>query len=364
VSKQTLILVLCTVVILATVLAVIFRYGFPQPYAYSGTPFYSSRLEILEERLEALEQRIAQLSSIGPGFGRDVPAGTEEAQPTGTAQAESSSAIAQLRGALQDIERRVRALEQDPINRGYAYLSSQSPELRRRGIKALLEVARFDSTAREAIRSMLQDPDPSVRDDAADAIGRLNDKEAVPMLLQLLNDPSEDVRHEAIQNLCRLGVREAAVPIAKLLGDSSPKVREEAADALGRLRATETAPALIQALNDKNEGVRGEVIAALGEIKAREAVPYLRRIYDTDPGPHRIRLIRALQSLGDSEPLNREVQRLSETALNAENARARERAIEMLGWLAREQARSVFEKALEDPDPRIRRRAERILRRR
>ncbi|MBN1461689.1 MAG: HEAT repeat domain-containing protein, partial [Armatimonadetes bacterium] len=106
----------------------------------------------------------------------------------------------------------------------------------------------------------------------------------------------------------------------------------------------------------------GQAIAALGEIGAREAAAQLRQLYDIDPGRHRIRLIRALQQLGDEAPLRQEIGRLSETALGSADARARRQAVQTLSWLAREQAQETFRRALEDPDEAVRREAERALR--
>jgi len=370
-SKHVLISVLCTAVIISVLFLTLFR---PDPVlgpgGYTDTASASTLLHMLEERLDALEQRFDESLTDRTPIGDDPPPLTSiDADQTkgnetdGSSKTVSAEDISRLRSAINDLDYRIRALEEDPINRGYTFLNSENPELRRRGIQSLFRLARLDPAAREAIRGMLDDDDPRVREEAADAVGRLGDKEAVPMLVQLLNDPEAGVRKEAVQNLSRLGAKEAADAVAKLLSDPSDRVREEAADVLGRLRASQAAPLLLEALKDKNEKVRGEAIASLGEINAREALPLLRQIYDTDPGPHKYRLIRALQSLGDTGPLNQEVKRLSEVALNAENVRDRAKAIQMLSWLAPKEARPVFQKALEDSNGWVRKEAERALRR-
>lgn len=296
---------------------------------------------------------------------------------------------------MNELLYRMQALEEDPINRGYTYVTSENAELRRQGIAALRRFAPFDPAAREAIRNLLYDPNQRVRMEATDALGDLGDREAAPLVAEMLsdsdpgvrreaidsfadwghreaaplisrmlNDPDANVRREAIVALGTLGASEAAAEIAQLLSDSSDRVREQAADALGRLKAGQGTAALLQALSDSNDEVRGEAIASLGEIGAVQALPYLRDMYNRDPGRHRIRLVTALRSLGDAEPFRQEVQRLSQVALSGDDARARAQSVRSLSWFAREEARDVFRQALQDPSEWVRREAERALRRR
>ncbi len=357
---------LITMLIMTALFMTVFRPAPPGPYTAADTA--SVWLERLEERLDSLQQR---LDNTERDFGRPVAAVyvDEESEDPGTGEsAETKPAVtladelAKLRSSVNDLGYRVQTLEEDPINRGYAFLQSENPELRREGIRSLQRLARFDPAARQALREMLGDPNPRVRQQAIDAVGDLGDKEAIPLLVDLLSNGDAENRREAIQNLGKLGAKDAGAAIAELLSDSSDRVRREAADVLGRLKAKEALPGLLQALSDKNEDIRGEAIASLGEIGAREAAPLLRQLYDSNPGRHRTRLVQALRSLGDNAPFKQEVQRLSETALTNEDTRARGRAVQMLSWFARQEARDVFLKLREDPNEWIRREAERALR--
>lgn len=359
-----------SVLVLAIYFPAMSRQEVPGPY--SDAEANAAWLRDLEERLDALEGKLDNVlaridSAAQPEFATARP---EEAAPADPETADESAGsprrlgdeVARLQSDVRDLGYRIQSLEEDPINRGYAFLESENPELRREGIRSLRRLARFDPVSREALRQMLNDPDPSVRREAIDAVGDLGDKEAIPTLTQLLGDSDAESRREAIQNLGKLGAKDAGPAIVGLLSDPSERVRREAADVLGRLGTRDATSALIEALKDKDEEVRGESIAALGEIGARDARPQLRQMYDTDPGRHRVRLVRALKALGDNVPFQQEVKRLSDSALTSENARDRGRAIQMLSWFAREQAQDVFKKAREDGNEWVRREAERALR--
>lgn len=350
----------------------------------------ATRLGRLERRLTDVERDLPVASSPGGSSEGNTTAGATPETVAGV-----TAALTRLGSRLDDLAYRIQGLEEDPINRGYAYINSESPQLRLEGIAALRRVAQFDSAARESIRNMLYDTNPRVRMEAVDALGDLGDRDAAPLMAQMLSDADPNVRREAIDSfadwghkessgliaqmlsdsdanvrreavtaLGTLGASDAGSSLGQLLSDPSASVREQAADVLGRLKARNASPALIQSLGDSNAEVRGEAIAALGEIGATEAIPYLRDMYQRDTGRDRIRLVTALRSLGDEQPYRQEVQRLSDEALSSSNAGARARAIETLSWFARDQAREIFNRALQDENERVRQQAERALRRR
>ena len=383
----------------ALVLAAVSLLSRPTGRTESGTktPEWHRQVQQLENHLGRLEIRlndverelpVASPSSV-PSEGETSPEATQGNVATLPAE------LARLASRLDDLTYRIQGLEEDPINRGYAYIKSDSPQLRLEGITALRRVAQFDTTARETIRNMLYDTNPRVRMEAADALGDLSDrdaaplmaqmlsdadpnvrreavdsfadwghKESSPLIAQMLNDPDASVRREAVVALGTLGASDAGSSISQLLSDPSPSVRQQAADVLGRIKARDGAPALLQALNDSNEEVRGEAIASLGEIGAPEAIPYLRDMYQRDNGRDRIRLVIALRSLGDEQPFRQEVQRLSDVAFSDSDARARARAIQTLSSFARDQSRDIFTRALQDENDRVRQEAERALRNR
>jgi HEAT repeat protein len=340
-------------------------------YAIQGIDDRLDRMESsFDARLQELEREIQEdrrgslPSPARKGGGGDGPdAEDEERQDAGETPA-SSDALARVLGRLEDLEMRIQGLEEDPIDRAYAFLRSKNFELRRQGLSTLERIARFDPQAREAIRQMMGDPDPRVRQLAIDTLGDIEDKESATSIAALLSDSSIDVRREAISALARLGAKEQGGEIAALLQDAEPGVREQAADVLGQLGYPGASAALIQALSDPNDGVRGQAIASLGETGAKDAIPYLRELYETDPGRNRIRVVRALRSLGDPGPYEAEIRRLTQAATGDPSEGVRRESLRTLGWLAEDRAKPIFQQALQDPSEQVRREAERYLRER
>lgn len=91
----------------------------------------------------------------------------------------------------------------------------------------------------------------SPRRAAAEALGKLGDREAVEPLFALLSDRYWDVRATAAEALGKLGDLRAVEPILTLLKiDEHFMVRRAAAEALGRLGSAKAIPSLLDALQD------------------------------------------------------------------------------------------------------------------
>jgi hypothetical protein len=85
----------------------------------------------------------------------------------------------------------------------------------------------------ELTRALMQDPSYKVRVQAALVLGKLNDRRAVPALMQALRDENESVRGVAATSLGRLGDRQAAGALqVAATSDSSEFVRGQARKAL------------------------------------------------------------------------------------------------------------------------------------
>jgi HEAT repeats len=82
-------------------------------------------------------------------------------------------------------------------------------------------------------RALMQDPSYKVRVQAALVLGTLNDRRAVPALMQALRDENESVRGVAASSLGKLGDRAAASALSQVAsGDASEFVRSQARKAL------------------------------------------------------------------------------------------------------------------------------------
>jgi HEAT repeat protein len=320
-------------------------------------------VEGLEERLRSLETEMARIRASLSRSKVEVRAEENEGEEEDEGELGPEERWTALESQVSTLEQRLAGLEDDPIRRGHAFLASESADLRREGVDILDRIARFDPEARAAIRKLLRDPSPRVREEAAEVLGDLRDKESFPEMMELLADSEANVRRRAVQALMGIETPEAVPALVdRLTSDQDERVRETAADALGRLKSPQAAQSLLNALKDQSEDVRAQAIASLGEVGAREAAPHLRAMYDQDPGNNRMRLVIALKTLGDEAPFNHEVQRLSRTVEADADAGVRRQAIRDLSALARDSSRQIFTQALQDPNPSVRREAERALR--
>ncbi|MBI4604785.1 MAG: HEAT repeat domain-containing protein [Planctomycetes bacterium] len=327
------------------------------------------RLAQVDARLAGLQRQLEQALAerLRPGEGQgEASASAAAEKPASDTGEEPALAeperLETLEKRLDTLAERLEGLEDDPLRRAYAFLGSESEELRREGVRTLRRVGRSDAVARKAVRGLLKDPSARVRREALQALGALRDKDSAPEAMELLADQDAATRREAIQALRDMGFAEAGAAIAQSLADPEDRVREEAADALGRLKAQDAAEALVKALADTNEAVRGEAIASLGEIGAKSAAPALRQVWESGPGEHRMRLVLTLRTLGDEVPFRQEVERLSKIVAADADEQARRRALQGLAGLALRESLAVFERALDDPSSLVRAEAQRVLR--
>ena len=342
---------------IASVIAVagLVRAGLPAPgEVRSGS---------VEERISELETKLAtgieRIQEVAAQRARsDDPSGPESA---GADVLELSSDPLGALSRLDKLELRVAGLEKEPLARGLEHVESDDAAVRRRGVRELKKLAVYDPEAIRAIRALLGDPDEDVRLECVDAIADLKDRESIGVVRELLSDSDAKVRRQTIDTLVKLDAGEAAVSIANLLKDTSGKVREEAADALGKLGSRQGAALLVGALQDPDADVRAEAITSVAKVLPDTAVGHLREAYAAGDEKNLFRLVGALRKLGDSQPFDTEVARLSALALNDPDDDARRKAIRTLAKHAREESKLVFDQALADANPRVRKEAKRAL---
>lgn len=180
----------------------------------------------------------------------------------------------------------------------------------------------------------LTDKEFFIRAYAAQALGYLNEKDALPMLrkltedanyfvriiattallrldgigedalLNFLEDKKPQIRGNAVEQLGTFGDRYSSIIFHVLLKDSSDFVRTKALAVLGGNKFKQAADYSVQALEDKNPQVRQAACFALGEIGYTKAIPQLKkRLKDKDI---RVRTSAkgALALLGDKSVIN------------------------------------------------------------
>ena len=122
----------------------------------------------------------------------------------------------------------------------------------------------------------LRDKSWHVRWAVAEALAWLRHPDAIPSLRSCLHDPSWIVQAAVIRSLVELDAKESAADIARLLQSRRKAVREAAAEALGALQNPEAIPALGQTLkNDPDYFVRFAAIQSIHQISPSESREYL-----------------------------------------------------------------------------------------
>jgi HEAT repeat protein len=195
-------------------------------------------------------------------------------------------------------------------------LDSVSPKERQAAIEKMAVLGNHDAIPKlgEALK---KEPKSDIRAEIVAALGRIRDKDALPILTDTLrSDLDKNVRSQAIDSILRLYIlmedtghlttifnkvkgvliepnppvvgpevqvdtaaKEAlAVAMQK---DFTDEVREEAARALGSLRAKDQIPAMLAALEDpqnqEHRAVRATIVRTLGVLRDPSAGPALER---------------------------------------------------------------------------------------
>jgi putative membrane-bound dehydrogenase-like protein len=154
-------------------------------------------------------------------------------------------------------------------------LDDPDPEIRAQAAR-LIGDAR-DVRAGDALRPLLADDSPRARFFAAEALGRLAYRPAVPDLVSMLaanNDRDANLRHAASLALSRMG---DAAPLVALASHGSRGVRIAAIVALRRMRH----PDVARFLADADELVAAEAARAINDDGGIEAaLPVLARALD------------------------------------------------------------------------------------
>ena len=145
------------------------------------------------------------------------------------------------------------------------------PGRRARAVRSL-----GDSKSSLAVPSLvkqLDDPDRTVREEAALSLGRIGDPAAVASLVERLRDPDGDLRIASARSLGLIGGQEAVCALLEQMGDSSREVRLEAVRSLGTLAPPAAQDPLLRLLTVESDGqIRAAACTALGRLRNIESI--------------------------------------------------------------------------------------------
>jgi len=157
----------------------------------------------------------------------------------------------------------------------------------------------FGELAVEPLLGALASTDSlNVRVWSVQVLGKLGDRRAVPALLARIHDRADAFRMSVVNALGSLGDARAVRPlIDTILRDPSPMVRAQAAAALGRIRDAASLPLLVAALGDLEHWVRLRALEAI-EAMAPSDTSAIEVALDDQNREVRHRAALALERLG------------------------------------------------------------------
>ena len=219
-----------------------------------------------------------------------------------------TNSLPRLLAALKDPQPTVRsqaawALSKFPEPEAVAALrelaNDNSPLVRYRTIASLGVIG--DRAALPVVIDALGDDDRGVRGRAAvTALDRLADRTVPARLLPLANHPRPGTRRLAVYLLARYTDAATVPALRQALNDPDALVRAEAALSLGKLRAQPALDELCGKLTDADEHVRGSVAYALGQLGEKSVTEKLQPLLRDPDAFVRAAAAESLQRLGDT----------------------------------------------------------------
>jgi TolB-like protein len=150
---------------------------------------------------------------------------------------------------------------------------------------------------------LLKDRDEEVRLDGVRSLEFSRDARALPAFIEALRDPSLKVKAEAVQAITRMG-EQAAGPVIQLLNDAIDEAdfltARFAAKTLGLIGDESIAPVLVELLNSGDSFVVCEAALALAKHGLTSAVPQLLEMLESPSGNVRFAAAEALGRLSDA----------------------------------------------------------------
>jgi len=213
-------------------------------------------LQVLEEGPDSNRYIAVQLlGKIGDKRATEPLISVLEKETEAALREEAAEALGKL-GDERAIEPLLRALEQD--------------ELMAVRVEAVRGLANLRFREPGPLVAALEDWAPDVRKEALLGLVRQQYEGLGTHLFHLVQDPDPNIRYLVVQLLGKLGGEKAIGLLIETLEDESGGVREEAANALGRLRAMAAKEALID-LMTRSQNPDGEAARrALREITGIE----------------------------------------------------------------------------------------------
>jgi HEAT repeat protein len=229
-------------------------------------------------RLEEHDDRRDIVSALVTAVERDESDAVVAAAVDGLNQL-GQDALEELITSMADVDLNADAADWVKAKAFVRALAVDIPELRMAAANALGELEEPDAIPQLVGR--FEDPDPRVRARVARACGIINDPRATDALEGLLTDPKATVRREAADSLGRIGNRQALQALLQLYDDDSERVRRIAVSGFGKFSNDRPVEHLIDALADGSAAVRRTAVFSLIELLSNVPTEQSHEIRET-----------------------------------------------------------------------------------
>jgi HEAT repeat protein len=221
-----------------------------------------------------------------------------------------------------------------------------------------------DANVIPSLVQCLRDEDIDVSIEAAEALGRIGNTDAIPPLLESLkHDPNGEIKIAVVDALGKIGGQDVVAPLLEIAkscpddmawDDTSDwndwwDMQLKAVEALGRMRVAEAVPVLIAILEDEDsQDIESEVLKALALIGGEGKNVLIKRLETGLPRERR----RAATALGLSN--GTETRKALARALMDKDTNVRIAALRALGKLGASEYLDIILRFFNDPEPEMR----------
>ncbi len=274
---------------------------------------------------------------------------TEALGKTGNSQA-VDALICVLNGSYSDVRRQVTKTDivcnLDDSDDLICVIDDSDNDVRRQAAEALAKIG--NSQAVDALIWTFNGSDSDVRREAAEALAKVGNPQAVDALIHALNHSDSDVRIQAARALGKISNLQVRVVDALIdaLNDTELYVRGAAASALGEIGNPQAVPALVCTLENSDSFISDRAIWALGKIGNPQAVDALISALKDSDWYVRGQAARALGEIGNPQTVDALIRVLKDDS----NSFVRREAAQALGKIGNPQAVDVLISALNDSD--------------
>jgi len=182
-------------------------------------------------------------------------------------------------------------------------LNDPDPYTRSIVLEALSKIG--DRRSISALESKLSDPSKFVQVTAAAGLHSMGQTGHEKTIVDALEYPSPETRAAAAKAASEYLSNPPVAPLLKLLRDTDASVRNYAAQAIGKTKSVEAVPILVKAVrDDKDEQVKNSAAKALESIGAPSVEPLSELLKNTKDMELIVRVAHTLGNIGDRKAVD------------------------------------------------------------